>query len=114
MKILIIEDDHNVVQKFLIKFSNTDIQVFPNTFNESYEFNNCNYILELVKSPEKYKEITNYFYDIDLFIIDITLKNSKSEDTLGIDFYNFLKTSNYRNGNYDAIFLTRHSKVSTR
>jgi len=111
-QILVLEDDELVVENIQNKL-NKYFDVFPIEYNENNLLKNGNLILRKIKTDSGRAEILKYYNQIDLFIIDVTLGgNDKNGDTFGLDFFTQLSTSNYRAGNYDCIFLTRHSKAS--
>jgi len=111
INILIIEDDSNQLET-IKKTINTHlghlVELHPKYIEDvEGNLNDFNRLIETLQQ-RKFKEVAEYYYWIDLFIIDVTLTGRN--DTLGIEFYEFLQKQNSKIPNAIIISYTTESK----
>ena len=110
-KILILEDEaekYSLIKKSLEKY-HTQFEVFPKLKNGTdYTFNNWGFLMDSIRKKDFQIILSfDHFKDIDLFIVDLTLKHGSSDDRIGVEFLNFLNEINYRNGEFTFLICTR-------
>lgn len=95
--ILIIENDEKhflAIKSTLDHHLSEYINVFPNTISDEENFNNNNYLIgKLIKGD--FKEMLDFYKDIDLFIIDVFLLNDT--DRIGIEIVKHILANVFNN-----------------
>lgn len=113
-KVLIIEDQSPHLTDMKAEFSRFGdfFEVFPEHDNDmEYSLNNKGHLIDTLLGAagnSKFEEVTQFYQDIDLFIIDVTLYASRNDRT-GVDFLNFLQRSNYRFRKFNFIIISQHN-----
>ncbi len=113
-KVLILEDQGEIFSNIKIAFDkySDHFDIYPklkNSIDRSY--NNWGHLMDSIRR-KKFSDVMEFepFQNIDLFIIDLTLLNLKSNDRIGVEFLNFLGKENYCESEFEYIICTRHDK----
>lgn len=108
-KILLIENDErlqgNIKQAINSKFGR-ELVVYPAHVGgekESFEYNG--YLIgKIVESPENFDAVFNYYKDVDLYIIDVSLIGNRSRH--GLDFCKYLLEQ--KNKDFEIIVVSNN------
>ncbi|HRH48286.1 MAG TPA: hypothetical protein PLP23_06030 [Panacibacter sp.] len=113
-KVLIIEDQGEIFSRIMKAYeqNQSQFEVFPKLKNGiDSTYNNWGHLMDTIRKREFDKILTSEFYkDVDLFVVDLTLLHVKSVDRIGVEFLNHLYDSNYRMGEFKFIICTRYIK----
>lgn len=113
-KVLIIEDQGEIFTRIKKAFEQhqSQFEVFPKVKNSTdSNYNNWGHLMDSIRKREFESIITSEYYkDVDLFVVDLTLLNVKSTDRIGVEFLNYLYDTNYRKGEFKFIICTRYIK----
>jgi hypothetical protein len=110
-RILIVENlygEFKSIKRRLGELFDDEVEIFPRDVSGN-DYHNHDELIDAFKDgPEKFQDILNFYGQIDLYILDISLDGE--QDNLGIEFFKFLQEE--AEFEVKAIFISQTPKSS--